>query len=361
MTLENTLLGEHPGLVEKIEKVLRSLAYDTVILISVALAGCQLNGQPRIRAGTLPTPSGKFSNPDNLGKHSYFFDPFESDGIVYTCRAGHIDLSHLRANADDTRYLTNLVKETLIKSRKGFSFNPPMEISKHFVEFTYPKYWTELPQEEKDALAEEISFQAGPYLAYNSNTWHEICTWFGTHYVGIEPEFNSAFSWEDMYSNILGVGLGLLAIRDKNHSYDEAMTIYTKKILDELGIQPKKTARLAAEKMRGKWFTGHIFINVIRRNMDIGLDGSVSPVLVPGICDCDAFPLPVPTLEVLSEFDFSMKYYIEPRVWEKGKILGVVYKDGKGKVIEPAVHYPILMDFIRKQAVEKYHYDIGCD
>ena len=343
-----------------LKKILIGIA---VSVVSILLAGCSINiFAPRPRMGTLPTPppGPRFSDPNNLGKHSYYFNPFEVDGIVYTCNAGHIDLTHVRWNADYTRYLTKKTYKTLLKKRKGFSLNLAWEPSTHKIEFSYPENWDDLSKKEKEKIADEISFQVGPYISFNATLWHEILTWFGTHFAGFEPEFNSAFSWEDMYSNLLGVKLGIEAINDPNHDYDTALTLAIDRELKRLGVRSRSVAIHAVEKMRGKWFRGYLNIHTMKKNMDIGLDdGYVSPILAPGICDdAEPEPLAVPTIDLLSKYGYSIKYEIRPNVWEEGKIFKVVYPNGKGKRIQPDKHYPIIMDYIRKQAVEKYGYEI---
>jgi len=312
--------------------------------------------------GTLPTPppGPRFSDPNRLGKHSYGFNLFENNGIVYTCRGGHIDITHVRWNADYTRYAARKIRKTLMNKREGFSFNLSWELSTHRFRLTYPENWDNFSDEEKRRIADDIALEVGPYIAFNATLWHEILTWFGVHFAGFEPEFNSAFSWEDVYSNVLGVTIGVEAIKDANNDYDTAVSLALDRWLRELGVQSKRTAIYASEKMRGKWFKGYIFVDTMRKNMDIGLDdGYVSPVLVPGICE-DAKPvrLAVPRADVLAKYGFSMEYEIYPREWEKGKIFRIVYGDRKGRTIRPAEHYPLIMAYIRKQAVEKYHYII---
>ena len=327
----------------------------------ILASGCALDA-PKIRMGTLPTPppGPRFSNPNDLGKHSYYFNPFETNGIVYTCKAGHIDLTHVRWCADYTRYFVKKTRNTLMKKGKGFSVNLTLELSTHKVKFGYPKDWDSISQKDKEKIATEIAFEVGPYLAFNTTLWHEILTWFGVHFMGFEPEFNSSFSWEDLYSNLLGTKLGVDALKDTDHKYDTAMTLAIDRELRKLGVQSRSTAIDAAERMRGKWFTGYLNVNTIRKNIDIGLDdGYVSPVLVPGICSgAEPELLPVPAIDILSKYGFSMKYEIHPREWEKGKIFKVVYPNGKKADIQPDKHFPIIMAYIRKQAVEKYSYDI---
>lgn len=339
----------------------REIMQFTGVFFVIFLAGCDISA-PRPRMGTLPTPppGPRFEDPNNLGKHSYYFNPFERNGIVYTCKAGHIDITHVRWTADHTRYITERIRKTLMKKSRGFSFIFAMEVSKHRVRFTYPENWDELSHKEKEQIADEISLGVGPYLAFNATLWHEILTWFGVRFAGIEPEFNSAFSWEDMYSNLLGTEIAAEALRDSSLDYDTAVTEIMDRELRELGIQSKKTAMYASEKMRGEWFNGYVLVDTLRKNVDAGLDdGFVSPVLVPGICEGAEPELrPVPTTDILSKYGFSMKYEIEPREWEKGEILKVAYKGKKGQNIQPDKHFPVLMDYITKQAVDKYGYII---
>lgn len=327
----------------------------------VLVNGCDLSA-PRARMGTLPTPppGPRFSNPNNLGKHSYWFNPFEQNGIVYTCNAGHLDITHIRWNADYTRYAINKIRETLMNKGEGFSFNLALEISTHEISFSYPENWDDLSRKVKEKTVNEIAFEVGPYVAFHATLWHEILTWFGTHFVGFEPEFNSAFSWEDMYSNLLGTKLAVEALRDTNYKYDAMITLALDRKLRELGVQPRTTAIHASKIMRGKWFRGYLLVDIIKKNVDYGLDdGHITPVLVPGICDgAEPEPLPVPTTDVLSKYGFSMMYEIEPREWEKSKILKIVFPDGKGRKIQPDKHFPVIMDYIKNDAVRTYGYDI---
>ena len=57
-----------------------------------------------------------------------------------------------------------------------------------------------------------------------------------------------------------------------------------------------------------------------KRNFDIGLDGYVTPTLVPGICRDEPVTYPVPNLDILEEYGFSMEYEIKPNVLEQGDI-----------------------------------------
>jgi hypothetical protein len=144
------------------------------------------------------------------------------------------------------------------------------------------------------------------------------------------------------------------------------MTLAIDRELERLGIQSRQTAKEASKRVRGDWFSGYVlfFVSMKKRNFDIGLDdGYVTPTIVSSICRCgDAIPkpYPVPSLDFLSLYGFSVKLEIEPRESEKSKVLKIVYPNAKErkKRIEPAVHFARIMDYIEKDAAEKYGEDL---
>jgi hypothetical protein len=331
----------------------------TAAAISVffAVGGCSVGGQPRLRTGSYATATlgTNFLDANTLGKHSYR-TPFsrERDGIVYTCRGGHIDIAHVRIASDYVRYLYYKTRSNLMKTDSEFRFKPNDEPSRYFVQLKYPADWKTLSHKDREQIADQISLELSQYLAYTMTTWHEVLTWFGYKSTGLFPEFPSAFSWEDNYSNLLGTRIGAQAMQDEQHDYDEAVTIALKKELANLGVQSRKFAREASEKMKGKWWEGTAFVVYVQmkeRNMDLGyIDGKVTPTLVPGMCQ-GAKPqsYPIPSLAGLSKCGFGMQLEIEPREFEKEQILRIVYPNGEGKRIEPATQLPIIMDYIRDQ------------
>ena len=95
-----------------------------VLINLIFLSGCSLGG-PRHRLGCYPTstPGTRFVSADKLGRHSYAFGPFETNGITYTCKGGHIDITHLRIGADNTRYIASKLYKGLINNQTEFSFS----------------------------------------------------------------------------------------------------------------------------------------------------------------------------------------------------------------------------------------------
>ena len=94
---------------------------------------------------------------------------------------------------------------------------------------------------------------------------------------------------------------------------------------------------------------------------DIGIDdGLISPVLVPGAYeDACPSPLPAPKLDNMKAYGFKLVYKIIPVYLEDSKALKIAYVGKKGKVIEPIKHYPLLIEYINKEAINKYNCDIG--
>jgi hypothetical protein len=319
----------------------------------------RLGSRPCLRIGT------SFLGPEQLGLHGYSFAPFEKNGVVYTSKAGFLDISHVRGAIDKTAFLATKTFDKLEKNKTEFSFKLA-EPSLYFVQLIPPEDWKDLLPEEKEVITRDISIKLGQYFAYTACTWHEIITWFGYKSTGFVPEFHSAFSCEDTFSDLFGSHIGVLALQDTEHIFDIGATLALDRELEKLGIQTKYSAINAAKLVRGQWFSGGLlFINTKKRNFDIGLnDGFITPWLVPALSEGKEIKVqsyPVPNLDFLSEYGFSLKFEIEPREWEKNKILRIVYPDAqeRKKRFEPIVHFSSIMDYIKKDAVRRYGHDVG--
>jgi hypothetical protein len=314
----------------------------------------------RIACYASSTIGTRYPDPLHLGPHSYRFSLWERNGIVYTCRAGHVDITHLRKTADWTAYVAARVRLALLAGKTELTYKM-REPSKYHLHFEYPKGWASLPESMRERIASEIGIEVGQYCAFQGTVWHEVLTWFGFKSIGFYSEYPSAFAWEDIYSNLIGSRLAAQALQDPNREYDEAMTALIDEELQKLGVQSKHAAWKAGEAVRGQWFTGEfLWCDLVKRDFDVGLDdGFITPWLISGVGDCpDQRPVsyPVPTLSSLGGYGFSVKLEIEPKEWERKEILRIVYPDpreSKGR-IEPAKHYRAIIDYIRAQAVRRY-------
>ena len=73
----------------------------------------------------------------------------------------------------------------------------------------------------------------------------------------------------------------------------------------------------------------------------------------------DWFKLIVDTYLNMISSIFTVRFQIEPREWEKNMILKILYPQAKQANIhlEPAVHFPEIMNYIVHEEVQKYHAD----
>jgi len=333
-------------------KTYRLRALPVFAAITIIFNGCSLSGEPRVRLGSYATatPGTNFIDKNSLGRHSYGNFLFENNGIVYTCRGGHIDIAHVRIGADNVRWLYYKIRKHLINGNRDFVFKLNVEPSTYFVRIYYPPEWKSKTRKEKEATAEVLAMEMSQHLTFTMTTWHEVLTWFGYKCMAILPETPSAFSWEDIYSNLVGIRIGAEALRDERHGYDTAVTIGIRKELENLGVQSGNTARKASEKMRGKWYDGIFFVDMKERNIDIGIDdGMVTPMLVPGVCEgAEAQSYPVPALEKFEKYGFKLRIEVEPREFEKGKVLKIIYPNGGPKRIRPVKHIGVIVEYIKK-------------
>jgi len=326
------------------------------------------NFGPRIRYGAYPTAIlGTTWAGEELGTHGYYFRLSEKNGIAYTCRGGHIDIMHVRIAADWTAYLAAESYKHIMRGDKTFSYKLLVDRSRSYMNISYPENWQSRSKDEQSKIAREVALVMGPYMTFTMVTWHEIMTWYGFKVIALPTEYASAFSWEDSYSNLVGTRLAVQVLRDTERSYNEAMKIALDEEMKKLGVQPARIAKQASESVYGSWYTGRVsmFVDMRKRNFDIGLgDGCITPTLLPNVPGCEnAEPIayPVPTLDALAKHGFAASVEIEPREWERNKVLRIVYPDKKGKRILPAQHFPAIMAQIRKEAEAKYGPEMVAD
>src|SRR5205085_1535201 len=100
-----------------------------LLLLLTLDTGCGGTPPPHGRMGGLPFPGPwtlyGAANPERLGHHRYDqglipLPPYETDrGLVYTCKAGFLDLAHTRTAIDWTRYFADHVRAALKDKEKS--------------------------------------------------------------------------------------------------------------------------------------------------------------------------------------------------------------------------------------------------
>jgi hypothetical protein len=207
-----------------------------------------------------------------MGTHTYMGGKTEQNGIIYTRRGGFLDMGHLRDCADWTAYLYNLIKA----SQTDPSFRS--------IELRNEGGAKTLVLDVPKDFSDEQIIQIAGKISFDLSMWHEISTWFGASYVPLVPERFSSFSPEDLYSNLMGVHLGMLALSSKL-DYDMAMTDELNNMLDKLeSVNTENETYDAMLKVNEVWYTNEKRYpnkNVVLKRY-IGLEPEFHPWLVPG-------------------------------------------------------------------------------
>jgi hypothetical protein len=179
---------------------------------------------------------------DQIGKHIYLGDESEGNGIIYTEYGGFIDLGHVRDQADWTAYLFLQLQKLAQDSKR----NLPLRFEGGSKTLTI---------NSPGSLSRDDLMNLAGSIAYDFSVWHEIATWFGASMVPLIPERYSSFSIEDAYSNLLGVHLGIAALKSEL-PYEEAVSMILNEKLMELGVvESMEATRIAMEEVNDIWWT----------------------------------------------------------------------------------------------------------
>lgn len=254
---------------------------------------CAFGYDLKVEALGVPLPFYRVNNvveADHLGEHHYNDRLFgaaanltglsgEQNGIIYTSRGGFIDTAHVRDTADMTFYLFSHILPQLGKAHdillgeelsarhiKLFGFTPPQD--------AYQRYL--------------LAARLAGYLAFQVSAWHEIAQWYGYESVPGFSEGISAFSPEDLYSNVLGARLAMTLILE-NHGasvsqYNLAMPVILQQALHQLGAVSAQETRFHFDMLDGQWWNSHRYVPekflVLKRNYETSDDRL--PTIVPG-------------------------------------------------------------------------------
>jgi len=317
-----------------------------VILIIMSVLSCLWISGCGGRFGH--TPDRAFVNPDTIGSHNSIS---EGTGMLYTLRGGHIDLAHVRGPADQTRQAYDRAYSCIIDGRKSFTVKPAWERITNKVEFEYPADWEQTPKAERQKIAREIALKIAPVVGYNSSLYHEMLTWKGAKFFLIEPEFKSSFSWEDLYSNVMGAWVATEALK-AGGNFNETFTRLLDQELNRLQVVPQEKARQITESVRGKW---HTSAAIIKRNMDSYLDDDVSPCIVPGYTSAEPITYPLPNLDGINQYGIRVTYTVNSFFLENNELKRIA---GTSEALQPLKDFKPIMKNIQREAVEKYNLDV---
>ncbi|MBS0975207.1 DUF4056 domain-containing protein [Serratia rubidaea] len=252
---------------------------------------CAFGFNLNVQALGIPVPFYQLDNvveAGRLGHHRYNDSAFgavsnvlglssERDGLLYTRRGGFIDIAHVRDTADNTLYLFSQI---LPRLGQRWHISLGEELAQRRIQlnaFTPPD-----DAAQRYTLA---AYLAGK-LAYQLAAWHEIAQWYGYQSVPGFSEEISAFSPEDLYSNLLGARLAIDAILQGGAvsvgSYNRAMETLLPAALNQLGAVSATQTRRQLAGIDGDWWDSHRRVPekflVLKRNYDTGDNRLPTPV-----------------------------------------------------------------------------------
>lgn len=225
---------------------------------------CAFGKDLKAEVGGIPVPFfsiGNILGIDDLGSHVYNDGSQgvsssllgmgkETNGIVYTQKGGFIDIAHARDTADFTFYLYQEIHSKL-GSGTSIVLTPELR-SRHVY----------LPKKDTHRLTaqerQQISVELAGLIAFRLAQWHEIAQWFGLESVGGFSELASAFSPEDLYSNMLGAKVAMNILQQQpsisKQAFSQIFTQNSKAKLIALDIVSADKAKQKMASLDGKWW-----------------------------------------------------------------------------------------------------------
>ncbi len=213
------------------------------------------------------------TGPEYIGPHTFLGSKQEGNGIVYTQKGGFVDIGHLRDQADWTAFLYNMIRKNQEDQKNLFQIKLGYEGGPKVLKLAITPLMS----------SEDIMIIAGR-IAYDLSVWHEIGTWNGTSLIPLLPERYSAFSIEDGYSNLLGIRLGIEALKSKS-SFEDAMTREINDLLANLEVLPtKEDTYNAMMQVEGDWWSRRAKLPSMKvmKKRDFNVYPCISPTLLDG-------------------------------------------------------------------------------
>lgn len=252
---------------------------------------CAFGYDLHVRAAGVPVPFYQIGNVltlETLGQHQYNDSALgtvknlvglskEHNGLLYTHRGGFIDIAHVRDTADNTLFIFSQLYPKLGQRWRYFYSN---ELGVRRLQFNafYPPA-SPLPRYTLAAwLAGDLAFQLAQ--------WHEIAQWYGFQSVPGFSEEISAFSPEDLYSNLLGARIAITVIlqgrAESVAEYNAAMTAELKRVLLRLDVATQSETESKFRELDGDWWNSKRRVPdkflVLKRNYSLENNRLPTPV-----------------------------------------------------------------------------------
>ena len=203
----------------------------------------------------------------------------EQNGLLYTCRGGFVDTSHIRELVDWTAFFFSKFDRSL---ETGAVIELDAEGAKRTV-ISQP-----VPSELIERLGRDrLVLTMAQWTAYQTSIWHETAQWYGFSIWALYPETASGFSPEDPFANAIGISLladlDVRAALQSSDSFNRGVEAVMLAAVRELEPLPRDVTMQALEAVDGVWWDSSVRIPgkrvVIRREFDILRE--LTPWLLP--------------------------------------------------------------------------------
>jgi hypothetical protein len=292
---------------------------------------CAFGAQLQVRVGPVPIPFYFLGNMvDRRKVRHHVYDSgnstfgsrgagpellhSEGNGLAYACSGGFIDIAHVRDYADTALYTITTLARNL---EHGGTFPLPDEGAKVSIAL-HPLDAGTIAQYGRWSIAIPL----GQWLTFQSSLWHEIATWFGWSTFALFPEKVSAFSPDDLYSNILGGRVAAAVISQRGSrdefAYNRNVDQWLDRTLSYVATVPASAAEEAMRAVDGYWWDSRKRIPdvslVLRRSFESG--DVIHPWLIPpsrfgprlrAACGSDPKPIPIANPPSMSGIDFAQQ------------------------------------------------------
>lgn len=291
---------------------------------------CGFGSSLRVQVGAVKIPAvsiGNIRSADDIGRHTYDAGRnaqdqiigSERNGLVYTCRGGFIDTAHVRDYADWTLFFATRFARHL-ETGTRFAL-PDSEGGTRTITLSPID-----PELIAAVGRREVASALAVWTAFRLSVWHEIATWYGWSSLPLFPERASAFSPEDLYSNLLGAKLASAIVNARNDLseplFNDAMDAWFSQALDFLGAMPSDSGEDAIGAVDGVWWDSSVRLPdprlVMRRHLDLGLHQRpwlvpppVAPTSIERACGPDVRPHPLRNPVRLYDLVFAETVRIE--------------------------------------------------
>ncbi|WP_394133005.1 DUF4056 domain-containing protein [Shewanella maritima] len=256
---------------------------------------CAFGYNQKVNMANLPVPFVRIANTvalQDIGAHAYEAGTFsfqrpapdasrrtEANGLIYTLRGGFIDLAHVRDTADNTVALFYHIHPRLGQAQ---TIKLPYEIGERYIELSAFDV-SGLTAEQKWQLAANM----GARLAYFMAEAHELAQWHGYRTYAPWSEDVSAYSPEDIYSNMLGAKIALAVIVNNQamtrQQFNFHMTSWLESSLTWLQPVSKSHTNALLDVVDGMWWDSKARLPnkffVLLRHYQLG--DQQQPYLVP--------------------------------------------------------------------------------